>query len=144
VTDATQSTYLAPASWPDRWLAEAAVRRALPGAERLPEHEGRPSAWDALLAAGASDAAILELACAVSATKRADLSSVGTDNASLLTQAIAERCGVVPVRSDGGTLVVATANPLSETLERELAFASRRSVHIVTASPTEIAAAQLL
>ena len=142
MTDATQSTYLAPASWPDRWLAEAAVRRALPGAERLTEYEGRPSAWEALLATGASDAAILELACSVSATKPGDLSSVGTDNASLLTQAIAERFGVVPVRSKGASLVVATSNPLSDTLERELASASRRRVHIVTASPTEIAEAQ--
>ena len=144
MTDAsTQITYIPPASWPDRWLADAAVRRALPCAEHLSEHENRPSAWEALRAAGASDASILELACAVSATKPADLSSVGTGNASLLTQAIAERFGVVPVRSNGGTLVVATANPLSATLESELASASRRSIHIVTASPTDLAAARL-
>jgi type IV pilus assembly protein PilB len=142
MTDASlQTTFLAPTSWPDRWLADAAVRRGLPGADRLSEHEALPTAWEALLAAGVTGDAILALACAVSATKAAELSTVGVQQAALLDQVIAERYGVVPVRADGTTLVVATANPLSETLEGDLAFATRRRVHIVTASPSDVEAA---
>jgi type IV pilus assembly protein PilB len=143
MTDASiQTTYLAPASWPDRWLAEAAVRRELPGADRLAEHEDSPTAWAALLAAGATEESILALACTVSATKPAELSAVGPENAALLAASICERYGVVPVRASGPTLVVASANPLSETLERDLAFATRRRVQIVTASPADIATAR--
>ncbi|HEU4722244.1 MAG TPA: ATPase, T2SS/T4P/T4SS family, partial [Gemmatimonadaceae bacterium] len=142
MTDASlQTTFLAPTGWPDRWLADAAVRRGLPGADRLSEHESLPTAWEALVAAGATEDAILALACAVSATKAAELSTVGVQQSALLDQAIAERHGVVPVRADGTTLVVATANPLSETLEGDLAFATRRRVHIVTASPSDVEAA---
>jgi type II secretory ATPase GspE/PulE/Tfp pilus assembly ATPase PilB-like protein len=143
MTDATlHTTYLAPAHWPDRWLAEAAARRALPGTERLGDHAGATSAWEALLATGLPEGAILDLACAVSATRPADLALVGAEEAALLSPALADRYDVVPVRVDGQTLVVATADPLSATLERDLAFATRRRVSIVTAPPAAIAEAR--
>jgi type IV pilus assembly protein PilB len=143
MTDASlQATYLAPARWPDRWLAEAAVRRGLPGTSELCEHDDAPSAWEALLAAGIPEGAILELACSVSATRPVDLDSVGAENASLLARSLAERYAVVPVRLEGSTLVVATSDPLSATLERDLAFATRRRVSIVTAPPAALAAAR--
>jgi type II secretory ATPase GspE/PulE/Tfp pilus assembly ATPase PilB-like protein len=143
MTDAAlQTTYLAPARWPDRWLAEAAVRRAIPGTEQLGDHADAPSAWEALLASGISEGAILELACTVSATRPVDLAAVGAEQAPLLSPALADRYDVVPVRTDGQTLVVATADPLSATLERDLAFATRRRVSIVTAPPAAIAEAR--
>ena len=143
MTDASlQATYLAPARWPDRWLAEAAVRRGLPGTAGLCSHDDATSAWEALLAAGIPEGAILDLACSVSATKPVDLGSVGTDNAVLLSRSLAERYAVVPVRMEGSTLVVATSDPLSATLERDLAFATRRRVSIVTAPPAALEAAR--
>jgi type IV pilus assembly protein PilB len=137
-----QHTYLAPAAWPDRWLAEAAWRHSLSGAARLPDHAHLASAWDALLAAGATESAILDLACLVSATKLADLDAIGPANAPLVSRTVSERFDIVAVRGDGQTLHVATSNPLSSTLERDLAFATGRRIHIVTASPSAIAAAR--
>ncbi len=134
----------APEMWPDRWLADAAVRRGVPGADRLPEFGDCATAWEALVAAGASDEAVLELACAVSATKPADLSHASPADATHMAQAIAEKLNVVPVRADGATIVIATANPLGSTIERDLSNATGHRVHIVTASPVAIAAARRL
>ena len=130
--------------WPDRWLADAATRSRVPGAERLLEFGDQPSAWEALVAAGASDDAVLELACLVSATKAADLSHVGPADAPHLAQSVAEKLGVVVVRADGPIIVVASSNPLSATLERDLGIATRKRIDIVTASPAAIVAAREL
>ena len=127
--------------WPDRWLADAAIRRGMPAAARLGEFPSLPTAWEALIAAGAVDDAVLDLACMVSATKPADLSRVGPADALLMSRTIAERFSVVPLGTDGPTIIVASANPLSSTLERDLSHATRRRIHIVTASPSAIAAA---
>ena len=128
--------------WADQWLADAAVQRNLPGADHLAGFSDRPSAWEALVAAGTSAAAVLELACAVAATKPADLTQLGPADASLLARATAEKHGVVAVRVTGPTIVVATSNPLHATLERDLAHATGRRIDIVTASPASIADAQ--
>ena len=137
------SLYSAPPSWPDGWLAEAAVRRSIATADRLRALTATSaSAWDALLASGVSDDAILELACSASATKRADLAAAGPTQAPLLAQAAAERFGVVPLRGDGNVLSVATSNPLSLSLERDLGAATRKRVQIFAASPAAIAEAQ--
>src|SRR4051812_5745767 len=93
--------------WPDRWLADAATRRGLPGAERLIEFGELPTAWEGLLAAGALPVAVLELACLISATKSVDLSDVGAAESALLPASIADKHGVVPVRAEGPTLIVA-------------------------------------
>jgi len=144
MSDATavKTSYLAPSSWPDRWLAEAAVRRGLPGADRLDEHATAATAWQALLACGSTEAEILDLACVVSATKRAVLDAVGPDAAALLAQPLAERFDVVPLRGDRQTLYVATSNPLEPTLERELGALTRRRIHVLTATPADVAAAR--
>ena len=128
--------------WADQWLADAAGQRNLPGADRLAEFSDRPSAWEALVAAGCSDAAVLELACMVAATKPADLTQLGPGDASLLARVTAEKHGVVALRLTGPTIVVATSNPLLATLERDLAHATGRRIDIVTASPASIADAQ--
>ena len=130
------------APWPDRWLADAAIRRGVPGAERLAQFESEPTAWDALVAAGAGEEAVLDLACLVSATKPADLSRIGPADAMLMKQSVAEKFGVVPLRTDGPTIVVAASNPLCSTLERELAFATGRRIDVETASPIAIADGQ--
>ena len=126
-------------AWPDRWLADAATRRGVPGAERLLEFGEMPTAWEALVAGGAKESEVLELACLISATKPADLAEVGEAEAPLMPASVAEKHGVVPVRADGPTIIVAASNPLGATLERDLAFATGRRIHIVTASPAAIA-----
>ena len=131
-----------PAAWPDRWLSEAAVRRGLSSAERLQEFRAMASAWEALLATGASAEEVLQLACTVSATKPAQLERVRAAESAVMPQAIAERFAVVPVGTDGSRIVVASSNPLSATLERDLARALKRHVEIVTASPLDIKAAR--
>ncbi|HEV7994042.1 MAG TPA: type II/IV secretion system protein [Gemmatimonadaceae bacterium] len=141
-TPALKTLYTAPATWPDRWLAEAAVRRGLRGADVLAQHAQAANAWEALLASGATEPEVLDLACAVSATKRAALGSVGAAEAALLTQELAERFDVVPVRGDNQTLYIATSNPLAPTLERDLAVLARRRIHVLTATPGDISAAR--
>lgn len=130
------------AQWADRWLADAALRRGLPGCEKLPDLASAATAWEALVRAGASPDAVLELACLVSATRPADLTRVGPADSMLLPQAVARRFGVVPVRTDGPTIVVAASNPLDSALERDLGFASGRRITLLTASPGDIARAQ--
>src|SRR5688500_13461074 len=136
------SQYIAPSSWADHWLAEAAVRRGITSGDRLGEQTQASGAWAALLAAGVTEAQVLDLACTVSATKRAVLDAAGPEVAALVPQAAAERHDVVPVRGDNHTLYVATSNPLSPTLERELAELTRRRIHVLTATPGDIAAAR--
>lgn len=127
--------------WPDRWLSEAATRRGLPGSERLMQFTHMATAWQALVAAGAAEQAVLDLACLVSATKPADLSRVGPAEAALMARGTADKFGVVPVRLDGAKLVVASPNPLSSTLERDLAIATGKRIDVVTASPSAVSAA---
>lgn len=127
--------------WPDHWLAEAAERRGIVTAGRLNDLGEHATAWEALLAAGASEQAVLELACLVSATKPADLSTMGPADAALMAKDVAERHGVVAVRKHGVTLVVAASNPLGP-VERDLSNATGRRVEIVTASPQDIISTQ--
>ena len=142
IAPVVKSPFAASTLWPDRWLADAAVRRAVPGAEHLADHVRAASAWAALLECGVAEAVILDLACTVSATKRAALDAVGPDEAVLLPASLAERFDVVPIRGDRQILNVATANPLAPTLEGELAALTRRRIHVLTGTPADIAAAR--
>ena len=128
----------AVSDWQDRWLADAAARRGLVNAERLSAVPARATAWETLVAAGADEDAVLELACQASATKRASLTRAGTDQAALMPVSIAERFRVVPLRVDRESLIVATCNPLSASLERELEETLGRRIHFESASPAAI------
>ena len=57
----------------------------------------------------------------------------------LLGERWAKRYGVIPLRREEGTLVVATSNPLDLDAERAVAFATGHRVRWVEASPAEIA-----
>jgi type IV pilus assembly protein PilB len=139
---ASKTPFTAPAAWPDGWLAEAAVRRGVQGAELLVDRMRAANAWAALIQCGISEAEILDLACVVSATKRAALDVVGPAEAALLSASLAEQFDVVPVRGDKQLLWVATSNPLAPTLEGELAALTRRRIQVLTATPADIAAAR--
>ena len=124
--------------WPDRWLIDAMRQQGHPAVDAL-----RPAAcaWEALEAAGARPDEVLTVACALGGAEPADLSAVGRAQAPLLNARFAQRYAVVPVRADGAVLVVATANPLTPHLERDLAFAAARPVRITVAAPAAMRAA---
>ena len=124
--------------WPDRWLLDAMRQQGHAAVDRL-----RPaqSAWESLEMAGATTQELLDVACAVSGWAAADLSKVTKASAALLSVTFARRYGVVPVREQGAILEVATANPLSPHLERDLAFASARQIRLTIASPAAMSAA---
>ena len=121
--------------WPDRWLLDALRQQGHPAVDRL---RAAPSAWEAAEAAGATTRELVDLVCAISGTTTADVTSVGAGHAPLLSPVLARRYSVVPLRLDGVTLEVATSNPLSMHLERDLAFASARPVRLLVASPAEL------
>ncbi len=127
--------------WPDRWLLDALQRLGHPAVDNLTGSKAG-CAWDGLLAAGAGEEEMLDLACAVSNRPAADLSEMGGNRAELLDSAMAFRYGVVPVRVWDGELEVATSNPLHPSLEADLEFATGRRITLTVASPGAIRTAQ--
>jgi type II secretory ATPase GspE/PulE/Tfp pilus assembly ATPase PilB-like protein len=97
-----------------------------------------PSAWDALEAAGISTEEISKVVCEVSGARPLDVSKIGPDDAEMLSAKLAQRFDVVAVRLQGRTLEVATANPLGNNLERDLAFACARNIRVGIAAPSAI------
>lgn len=124
----------------DEWLIDAARRagHALPHRERPPG----TSAWRLLLNVGVPEDEIMRVASAASGTEAADLSRVSPALGAFLPHAIALRFRVAPLGVRNGVLRVATYNPRSTLLERELAFASKHRVSLHAASPAAILRAQ--
>jgi type II secretory ATPase GspE/PulE/Tfp pilus assembly ATPase PilB-like protein len=130
----------------EHWIVEACRRTGLAAAEAVLEAAKAgsplpPSAWEALIAFGATEELVLAAICAASATRAADLEQVGPQLANLLPHPVALRYRAVPVRVERGTIYIATSNPLSETLERDAGFATGRRVEMLTASPRAISIA---
>jgi type II secretory ATPase GspE/PulE/Tfp pilus assembly ATPase PilB-like protein len=69
---------------------------------------------------------------------RADFSRVDPNAVALLVERWARRYGVLPVRLDRGTLVVATSNPNDLDAERTVSFATGHRVQWVHAAPEEL------
>ena len=124
----------------DEWLIDAARRagHSLPHRERPPG----TSAWRLLLNDGVPEGEIMRIASMASGTEAADLSRVSPALGAFLPHAIALRFRVAPLGVRNGVLRVATFNPRSTLLERELAFASRHRVSLHAASPAAILRAQ--
>jgi type IV pilus assembly protein PilB len=130
----------------EHWIVEACRRAGLVAADAVLDaaKNGTPlprSAWDALIAFGATEEAVLAAVCAASATHPADLEAVGPQLATVLPQSVAVRYHAVPLRVERGRVHIATSNPLSETLERDAGFATGRRVEMWSASPRAIARA---
>ncbi|HET7583467.1 MAG TPA: type II/IV secretion system protein [Gemmatimonadaceae bacterium] len=139
MSEAPQAGRRARTPWSDRWLLDAFRERGHPAVEHL---QPAPSAWQAFEAAGVPAEELIRVACDLSRCARADLSHVGEREAELLPRTIAERYGITPVGLKDGVLEIATANPLAQHLERDLAFACTRRIRLAVASPLEIAAAR--
>ena len=72
-------------------------------------------------------------------THHADFSRTDPAAVALLDERWARRYGVLPLRLEEGSLVVATSDPLDLDAERAVAFATGHRVRWVEASSTEIA-----
>ena len=121
--------------WPDRWLLDALRQQGHPAVDRL---QPANSAWEAVVAAGASQKEVLDLVCSLAGAAAANLASVGAPEALLLSRPLARRYGVVPLRQSGPVLEVACSNPLLPHLARDLAFAAARQIRVTIASPGEL------
>ncbi|MDB4947995.1 MAG: type secretion system protein [Gemmatimonadetes bacterium] len=126
--------------WADRWLLDALDASGDPRAA-LALALAAPSAWEALEAAGVPRGELASAAAAACGVAVADTRGVGADAAGLLPRALAERFGVVPVRSEGGVLEVATADPRRAGVA-DLAFAAGRRVRLMVAAPADVQAAR--
>jgi type II secretory ATPase GspE/PulE/Tfp pilus assembly ATPase PilB-like protein/CheY-like chemotaxis protein len=135
MTEPTGGTRPVRQPWTDRWLLDLFRQNGHPAAEKV---GAAASAWEALEVAGASESEIVRAVCDLAGVGRADISKLGAECAALLPLTLAQRYDVVAVRVDGSTLEVATSNPLSQHLERDLAFAVARRVRVVVASPAAI------
>ena len=124
----------------DEWLIEAA-RNAGHSLSRRERNRGT-TAWRALLNAGIPEDEVLRLACVASATEPADFSTLTSAMGTLLPQRVALEHRVVPLGVRKGVLVVATSNPRSAVLERELTFEAKRRVELEAGSPSDIIRAQ--
>ncbi|MEO8560810.1 MAG: ATPase, T2SS/T4P/T4SS family [bacterium] len=124
----------------DEWLMEAA-RNAGHSLSRRERNRGT-TAWRALLNAGIPEDEVLRLACVASATEAADFSSLTAAMGTLLPQRVALEHRVVPLGVRKGVLVVASSNPRSAVLERELTFEAKRRVELEAGSPSDIIRAQ--
>jgi type II secretory ATPase GspE/PulE/Tfp pilus assembly ATPase PilB-like protein/CheY-like chemotaxis protein len=124
----------------DEWLIDAARRAGheLPNRER----SAGTTSWRVLLNAGIPEAEVLRLACAAAGTEAADFTRLSAAMGSLLAHGVALKHRVVPLGVHNGALDVATSNPRSPALERELAFAAKQRVRLHAASPSDIIRAQ--
>ena len=125
--------------WNDRWLLDAFRER---GKELVESAAGAATAWEALEQSGVKPADIEKLVQEVSAVEPADVSGTGAECARLLTRVLSERYDVIAIALEGRTLQVATGNPLRQSLDRDLAFASGKSVQLRFAHPAAIRAAR--
>ena len=123
----------------DDWLIEAARRAG----HTVRADRGRgTSAWRMLLNAGIAETEVVRIACAASGNEAADFQRISPTLSALLSHATALKHRVVPLGVQDRTLDIATSNPNSPALERELAFAAKQRVRLRAASPADILAAQ--
>jgi type II secretory ATPase GspE/PulE/Tfp pilus assembly ATPase PilB-like protein len=125
--------------WNDRWLLDAFRER---GKEITEEAAGAATAWEALEMSGVKTADIMKVVGDLSAVEPVDVTGVGAERAKLLTQVLSERYDVVAISLEGRVLEVATGNPLRQSLDRDLAFASGKAITLRFAHPATIRAAR--
>ncbi len=123
------------------WLGQLATRRGLaPAVGRLLPAD--PSIGDVWLAVcSANDMAEEELAAIIAADCKLAVAAYQAVDARAVAQIpgkIARRLGALPVSVAGGTLHVATADPLDPSLEQQLRFVTKMRVEIEVAPPSVI------
>lgn len=123
------------------WLTSVARAAGLPGADDLSvaSDTDTPAAWDTVTMASGIDED--ELARAVADHFRlevADVEAADVQAHKLVPAALARKLDVLPLSYSDRTLVVATADPVSLELEREIGRISDRTVVYRVAPPARI------
>ena len=123
------------------WLANAALRAGIPGAEtaNIPQNMALVTAWEQL----ARELRLSEsaLAARVAPTLRvqlADFERAETKAARLVPEKLARKHGVFALRETDRELVVASSDPHNYEAERDLGFASGRRIVFELAAPSTI------
>src|SRR5438046_4357421 len=135
---------MAARNFPDEWLVPTIT--ALVSAEAVEElrKEAQPTStlWELTTSKGkATDEQILEALSKRTRLKIADLSLRDAKVKELISQGVAQRYRVVPLRATDSWLDVATSNPYDIDAEKALAFSTGREIRVLLASPTRIGAA---
>ena len=123
------------------WLSLVADRFGLSSADarKLKANYTTEDIWEGI--AQANEMTLDELAVHVATTFRvpvAHLDKVSPYAVSVLDEKVARQYLVVPVRNDGGKLIVACSDPTDLEMEQALRFATRRTVEFEVAPPKAI------
>ena len=125
----------------EHWIVAAARRAGLiaPGALLAGDVITVASAWAAIgSAAGVDESRIARILATELGLPVADLSSASAGVAGLIPALLAHHASILPLRVDGPTLVLATADPLNIETEQNAAFAAGRPVRFEIAGPHAI------
>ena len=123
------------------WLAAAAARAGLPGADaiEIPADAGLIDSWD--IASRTLGLSAEELATALASTfglAMAEFEKAEASALTLLPERIARKYHVFPLREDDRHLVVATADPTNIEVEHAIGFAAGRRPLFEMATPQSI------
>ncbi|MDB4899484.1 MAG: ral secretory pathway protein, partial [Gemmatimonadetes bacterium] len=123
------------------WLASAATRADLPGIEALslPSNVPLAEGWEATArAAGMQQRELAGHLAAALRLAAADLDNADPPAHPLISEKLARKHHVFPLRVDNRTLTVATADPTDLDAEQALSFATGRRIVFELASPSDI------
>jgi type II secretory ATPase GspE/PulE/Tfp pilus assembly ATPase PilB-like protein len=128
-----------PATIRDAWILPALVPLLTPSALETLRGRVRDSYWEAAVREGLSDDEPIGRAVAARFQLRlADLKRADSESRLLVSEQLARRYRVLPLRSVDGVLEVASSDPRDLDCERALAFATGRAVRLSLASPLQI------
>jgi len=122
------------------WVGRAA-RQSFPsiGVEGV-EVATQAEAWAAISGSAArSEAELVATFAPAARVAPADLSQPDPRVATLVPESLARRHGVVPMRADGRTIWLATADPLDFDAEQAIGFVTSRTVMLELAGPAALA-----
>ncbi|MFP3949428.1 MAG: response regulator [Longimicrobiales bacterium] len=126
------------------WLTTVARAADLAGADELSmdSETDTTSAWDLVTSrTGASPRGLARAVARHFGLEVADFDAAMAQAHNLIPATLARRLGVLPLGYSDRTLKVATADPVSLEIERELGLISDRSIGYAVAPPNEIQAA---
>ncbi len=128
--------------FPDKWLT-ATVRGIIGDdkfAQVMASEDAKDTLWGTVVALGyATDEELLGSLSTRFRIKLADVTQADKQTREIVTEAVAKKYGILPVRMTDSVLEIATSNPFDLDCEKTLAFATGREVRLLLASPSRIA-----
>src|SRR5690242_16421132 len=133
---------MADTNFPDEWLAHSLEGVLTP--ERLAElrEKAAPQAtlWETLVAQKVvNDEEILKALSTRFRLKLAELDKADPAAKERVSEQVARRYQILPIRATDSYLEVATANPFDLDAEKALAFATAREIRMLLLAPSKIA-----